>query len=381
MADLRVRISTSGFTSLVGDLIDSIASNFVKEVSSSGHSFHITLLKKVEAETLKERNVENPFANLRIESDDILVLGLGIDRGAKFVVVLVNKINILRLKLGLSSKNFHISLSTPVGLSGPEDVYHGVETVPVDLLSSPQTTLATFDALALHHLLRQDFSSSLATSLLASSRFPSSPRPFLRIADAAYRLGQYKLAMVAYAQTFDLAEPSQTSLRNYALKQIGRCSRFTEWGPTYLDCERAQLDDVDEDCRRRLMGSWSEELRTRCTEMVESLDAPKLSIGSRERVNVQTVNGEYKLQRFFVSLSAFLFLPKKAHSLRLSLAAVDCSLSASGIIDASEGGRYTDARISLHRYTPRRHSYERNASSSFLVSSYIDSSFIAEFRR
>ncbi|GAA5823265.1 hypothetical protein JCM5353_005141 [Sporobolomyces roseus] len=299
MADLRVRISTSGFTSLVGDLIDSIALNFVKEASSSGHSFHITLLTKVEAHTLKERNVGTPFAGLRIESDDILVLGLGTDRGAKFVVVLINKINILRLKLGLPSKNFHISLSTPIGLSGPEDVYHGVETVPVDLLSSPHTSLATFDALALHHLLRQDFSPSLATSLFASSRFPSFPQPFLRIADAAYRLGQYKLAMVAYAQTFDLAEPSQTSLRNYALKQIGRCSRFAEWGPTYLDCERNQFDDVNEDCRKRLLGSWSEELRTRCAEMVESLDAPDLSIESRERANVRTNDGEYKLQRFF----------------------------------------------------------------------------------
>lgn len=306
MADLRLRISNSGFTSLVGDFVDSIASKFTKELPSSGHSLHITLLTRVEARELKERNVVNPFVNFGIESKDLVVLGLGSDRGAKFVVVLINKVNILRLKNGLPTKNFHISLSTLAG-TGPEDVYHGIETLLVDPLYSDTTSLSTLDTLALHHLLRKDNSASLATSVLASSRFPSSPQPFLRIADAAFRLDRYKLAMVAYARTFDLTQASQASLRDYAIKQIGRCSRFTEWGPTYLERERPQFDDIEEENLKRFLVPWSEELKTRCTELSESLDAPVLSIESRERVNVQTAGGEYKLQRFFVSRAHFLF--------------------------------------------------------------------------
>lgn len=308
MCQLRVVVATSGYTSLVGSVIDSIASTHrTSEQQESKHATHITLLTKAEAQQLESNHRNNPFVNVAFVPDDLVVLGKGggTDRGGgpEVVVVLVNRANVLRLKAGLKLKFFHVTLSTPPDPDA-EDYHTDLLGLFLEGVSTTATPLRTFDALAHHSFLRTEYQSSVSISLRAIRQYPSSPSPYLRIADASGRLEQFKLSMLSAARAYDLSRPSQHALRRYAVRQIGRASRYTDWGPSFSESERAQLDALEDDDKDLLSQPWSDKLKQRCLELADTLDPPTLSIESRDRVFVRVAGEEYRLQRFFVSSSS-----------------------------------------------------------------------------
>ncbi|GAA5842019.1 hypothetical protein JCM3766R1_005725 [Sporobolomyces carnicolor] len=299
MAALRVVVASNGYTSLVGPLIDSISATFANvRDADPKHPPHVTLLTKHEAQFLKKRDVANPFFDVEFEPRDVVPLGTGGAGGQQFVSILLNRANRIRLESGLSLKFFHITLTLPPAQQA-EDYFNDLVAHFFERLSGPDTPLCHFDALAYHHFLRREDASTINVALVARRRFPTSPRPFLRIADSSIRRQHHKLAMVAYARAYDLSAPADMPLRRYALKQIGRCSRATEWGPTVAETEQAQFDGLDEDVRVDLFRPWSLELRDACVAVAEGLEPPDLSIESRERISVRWDRQEYKLMRFF----------------------------------------------------------------------------------
>ncbi|GAA5950462.1 hypothetical protein JCM3765_004556 [Sporobolomyces pararoseus] len=300
MSQLRVQTAASGYTSLVGPAIDSIASTFTNpDDSQPKHAPHITLLTKAEAQELQDRALPNPFVDVQFEEDNMVTLGKGGGGGSQFIVVLLNRANILRLKVGLKLKFFHVTLTDPPSQEA-ETYYQDLLLLSLDRLSLPETPIRDVEALSHHHFLRQEYSSSIEVALLGLRRFPSSSQPFLRIAESSFRLEHFKLAMVAFARAYDLSHSSNFKLRRYCLKHIGRCSRRTDWGPTYLESEKPQFDGLQLNDKAQLLQPWSKSLWKGCLELCEDLEVPELSVASRERSFVHSSRQrEYGLPRFF----------------------------------------------------------------------------------
>jgi atypical dual specificity phosphatase len=315
MSNLQVVVHSSGYTSIVGtSFFTSLLSALEPLPSSSSntnsrHGLHITLLTKSEAASLKSRGVRNPFEGAVFTEEDVVLVGLGGDerQGIGFAVVLINRANVIRRKAGLPLKNFHISLSTPPSAS-PEDFPHDLSTLRRPLDMSALTSPTLLDALAHHYLLSSDFLSSFAAAsrlCVVSLPSPSAPKPFLRLADASYRLKSAKLAMLAYGRAFELAD--EGAAKNYALKQLYRCSAETEWGTTWYERDWEQFEGLHDGLREELLKPWSEELREAIRSRAQKMDPPTLCIEAEDRLTVQHQGQDERMMRNFVRL-AFRFL-------------------------------------------------------------------------
>ncbi|GAA6000455.1 uncharacterized protein JCM10292_001523 [Rhodotorula paludigena] len=280
----------SGYSALWDEeaLAPLVAPHFdVKKLPTTRQSLHITLLTKTEAGSLKR---DHPFRHVAFTSDDVVPLGLGGDK-AIFLVVLCNKANLLRKKAGLPLKDFHISLLAPSHAS-PEDFPHGLST----LRAPPPTTPLALDALAHHQLLSGDFFASRSTAAEYCALDLTQSKPFIRLGDAALRLSQHKLALLAYGRAWYFGEGA---VRAYALRQLLRAGRDTEWGTTYLAYEAAQLDDLPYGVRDALLEPWSDALKEELLEACEQGRPPELCIEARELHRLRLNGEEQKLMRNF----------------------------------------------------------------------------------
>ena len=307
MAPLHIRISSNGYTALYGDELESLVKAHLPDWSTTAsHPLHITLLTKDEARSLDS----NPFTDAG-PPKDLVVVGLGGDRaqGALHLVVLANSLQVVRKKAGLPLKEFHITLSTPPR-SSPEDWPHGLATLFADPRAEPHPPVKLLDALSLDYFLRSDFSAAYEIALrCTSSLHPPSAQSHIRLGDAALKLEQHKLAMLAYARAWELAEDDK--VRQYALKGIGKCSLYTEWGTSFEERERGDLEGlptargkgkVTDGDHQALWTPWSTELRSEVAQMAEEMDKPELCLESREKVFLlDDAREEVRLMRFFVS--------------------------------------------------------------------------------
>ncbi|BGP44999.1 hypothetical protein JCM10450v2_000814 [Rhodotorula kratochvilovae] len=281
MLPVKLLVNGSGYTALWDEaaLAPLISPFFdLAQLPSPRPSLHVTLLTKEEARSLAERGVANPFLDATFTSSDLVPLGLS-GNDATFLVLLSPKLNALRLSAGLPLADLHITLLTPPHAS-PSSVPHGLST----LRTPPPSTSTALDALAHHYLLARDYPASRAAAARACALDPASSRPLVRLGDAAARLGQCKLAHLAYAQAWERANKGgDERVRAYAGERMARTARGTEWGTTYLGGEGAELEDLSDGVQDLLLKPWSEALREEARERAEGMGAPQLCVEARKK--------------------------------------------------------------------------------------------------
>lgn len=86
------------------------------------------------------------------------------------------------------------------------------------------------EALAKHHLLARDLSRSFNTAVQICTRFDTHAKSFLLLATVARELGSHKLAMLAFARSYDLdcANEKSTNRRGCIKASCVRTS-ITNW--------------------------------------------------------------------------------------------------------------------------------------------------------
>ncbi|KAJ3573069.1 hypothetical protein NP233_g2670 [Leucocoprinus birnbaumii] len=248
--------------------------------------YHVTLVSKEELRDLPFRSLDQlqPTAD-QIDIGQLFSAGIGGGKnGVFFVVIIWANGQQLRKRLGLPPKHFHITLSPHDDHDMDKSIsslLHGQRSNrSLDFLDHSSFTSFTFS--------RYIEATTTAKELIALH--PQSQKGFLRFADASFALGNFKDAMLAFAQTFERAE-GNVKLQDYCIKKMAECSQETEWG-TLL-----QAHESDRVFPDSLLAPWSTSLR----EKISSLElSPSLSLESRESLLIPTVTQRpYKLPRFF----------------------------------------------------------------------------------
>jgi atypical dual specificity phosphatase len=274
-----------GYIGAFGPRIDTIANEVaiaagITEIPE--FPYHITLLTKDELRQLTT-NLSNKIYDLYenatgIDTRHIFSLGLGGDpKGVCWVVIIWNAGNIFRKKYGLPSKQFHITLSNNDDHSVDKSLYslHGI-------FSIENLNLNTIDHLVLSYNLSDQYDQALIYAREMCIRFPDSEKGWLRLADIARRNEQYKLAMLAYAQTIHLInEQGNEKIQEYCYKKILNCASIaTEWECLFVENELAQ---IPEELKRNLFTPWIQTIRQRFVN-IYSDEQPQFTQNTRDHL-------------------------------------------------------------------------------------------------
>ena len=282
-----------GCLALLGSGIDQLAvealnsPNFRPEnCPPNPHAYHITLVSKDELRTLAREKTDK----IKLDVRHIFSLGIGgkVQAGIYWVVIIWAAGQQIRKQLGLPPKHFHITLSS-------NDV-HNVDKGIKSRLSPP--ALGSIGGDVLDHLIftLQAFGAYTEAKLYAvelASQDASSHKGFVRLADAAFSVKEFKLAMLSYACGWERIDDSKA--RSYCLKKLIECSRETEWGHVFQEQE---LDAVSQPLVSTLLKPWSTELRYTLSNQECS---PTFLLEARQSLFVPQARnaGFYKLPRFF----------------------------------------------------------------------------------
>ncbi|KAL1950976.1 hypothetical protein VTO73DRAFT_125 [Trametes versicolor] len=276
-----------GCLALVGPLVDAVAraaiSDFEKTTYAqyatllcdpASSSFHITVLTKDELRDASVKPALPPLDSVDTRHLHFVGIGGNVKSGTFFVAVVWPAGQVLRSRVGLGTKHFHITIS----VRDDHTIDKGFDAVlPANYLPDfcpDDPEFLDHLAFTFHLEGRYDRARSVAVSLCKAA--PSSERGFLRLADAASKEDQHKLAMLAYACAFQRCSDSR--VREYCLKRLEECAQYTEWGAVFTDAEREQ---VHEELSRPLLVPWSNELRDELSHRTLA-DPPSLCISSRE---------------------------------------------------------------------------------------------------
>lgn len=286
---------TRGVLALVGPLVEELA----REGQLQAHSitndvtlnalqpYHITLFTKAELRDLPRERVENLQPDVR----HIFSAGVGGNRESRvfYVVVIWAAGQQLRRQLGLSPKQFHITLSA----NDNHEIDKGIDSLfPNQFPAHPATEFLDHLAFTLHASGNHQRAREYAIQLIL--REPDVAKGHLRLADSALGDLLHKLAMLAYAGAHKRAEDEK--VQTYCIKKLIDCSKATEWGPVFQEQEILQ---VPEEVKSYLLEPWSVSLRE---ALGDKAIAPTLHLASRDSLFIPAVttdNGFYKLPRFF----------------------------------------------------------------------------------
>ncbi|KIK56345.1 hypothetical protein GYMLUDRAFT_47114 [Collybiopsis luxurians FD-317 M1] len=179
----------------------------------------------------------------------------------------------LRKSLGLPSKQFYVTLSA----TDDPDVDRSIHSLlPGQFPNQPSSEFLDHLVFTLHLLSDYATAEFYCVDLILSK--PESFPGFLRLADSAFALFQYKLAMLSYARAFELALDEK--VQNYCLKRIEKCSHYSEWGQVFQESE---LKQVPARLSALLTQPWSENLKS----TIQSLTlVPTLCLESRTRLSI-----------------------------------------------------------------------------------------------
>ncbi|KAG7094138.1 hypothetical protein E1B28_007750 [Marasmius oreades] len=285
-----------GFIGLVGDHIDALAATASKTSRLDAHildahsPFHITLFTKDE---LRSRNIPeiSLLVNRSVDASRIFLAGVGASprKGVYFGVVIWAEGQQLRKRLGFGPKHFHITLTT----HNDHEIDKGIDSlISGQFPEEPSMEFLDHLAFTLHLFAQYEKSKLYAVRLVRNA--PGSDRGFLRLADAAYSNGQYKLALLSYACAYDRSEGSQ--VYSYCIKRLIACSKHTEWGCIF---QEAEMNQLEADIVPLLTVPWAENLRS---HLSSNTPAPTLSLESRDRFYFPRSSPKltfHKLPRFF----------------------------------------------------------------------------------
>ena len=301
MSTPHITTTSNGFTGVFD--VDQLVRTFLPDAPTPDHPFHITLITKDESRLLSSRGTSPPFTSTTSLAD-LVPVGVGHHRGGCFIVVLFPSGASARKSASLPLKDFHISISTPAGLS-PNDLAHDLSTLDAHPLTLPSSSPRLLDTLALHHISRGELYEAVSVTEGSIVRDSTTFKPFVRLGDAAAKLGRHKLAMLAFGQAYDLADVASEAVRRYAITGIVRAEATgTEWGSAMSKDELEDLGTLDGGVKHALLRPWSGDLReaVMCEAEEPGRASPSHTIWSRQAVFVPSPRGPpvHKLQRFFV---------------------------------------------------------------------------------
>ena len=286
MAENNIAVKRSGgYLGVFGPRIDTLAIEVaiaaaVTTVPST--PYHITLVTKDELRCLtahSSNKVDNLYDSAtKIDTKHILSFGFGGDpKGVCWIVIIWNAGNIFRKKYGLPSKQFHITLSNNNDHSLDKSL-NSLRTI----FSVENLNLNMIDHLVLSYHLSEQYDQVFIYVREMCIRFPNSEKSWLRLADIARRNQQYKLAMLAYAQTMHLANGQENEkVQGYCSKRIFHCaSIYTEWECLFVENE---LDQIPEELKMNLFTPWTQTVRQRFIN-IYSDEQPRFNQNPREHL-------------------------------------------------------------------------------------------------
>ncbi|KAF7302486.1 ATP dependent DNA ligase [Mycena chlorophos] len=217
----------------------------------------------------------------------LLALGVGgNDAGVQFVVVVWAAGQLFRKALGLPPAHFYLLLSSQDDAQldkGPDSL------LPGQFPSSPSPELLDHLAFTLHCF--GDYLKVKPYCIDLIKADGDSHRGFLRLADAALALHEFKLAMLSYACALERC--TDTKVEDYCVKKLLECAQHTEWGAVMQQPELAQ---IPEEISALLLAPWSPALRNRITDLEF---VPTLQLESRLPLYLPTAREPFKLPRWF----------------------------------------------------------------------------------
>lgn len=299
-----------GYVSLGGEAISTIATGAIQELKLKVPDlqiqttpFHITLITKDEKRYLSPAALAFLAKFTRADASEVGTFhNLGTacikrNRGdIAFIVVIWVFGQQIRKRLGLLPKDFHVTLSAnddhgiDKSITCLRDGEFDVQNASLECLDHLTFTLHN----AGRYLDAKAYSQEILLKDLESSK------GWLRLADAALRLGEFKVSMLAYAQAWQASENDKMSA--YILKMLHKCSTNTEWGPMLQEEELAQLESVPKQIRQRLLKPWLGNLRQSIADMGVP---PSLCLEPRQHLSIPDSIGFFALPRFFRWLVPF----------------------------------------------------------------------------
>lgn len=336
-----VLAKTLGCVVLKGTYVDNIAESSPSPSPQKPNTpYHVTVFTKAEIQEMDDKQktkieqlLRKP-SNLQLPID----LGVGIHGSVAFNVLFWPEGNRIRDLLGLSRKDFHITLS----LKDNHNIEKGIRAITrYKTLTTEQTEqiISTCYSIATDSTARRDYAmeivhfisrfhvSSLTdksfdeawrllfkvsgkanSSTLASEYLklnPSSIAALLRVAHHCEMPRQAKQAMLMFAQAASLLPATSEKLQSQCVEALVKCSEHTEFGPLFLDHEAK--DWIDNRVFYSIYGEVFQDSNVRRlvqTEVSRSraivVDIPKLpSVASNQDVFTPLRGELYRLPRFF----------------------------------------------------------------------------------
>ncbi|OBT42494.1 hypothetical protein VE00_07949 [Pseudogymnoascus sp. WSF 3629] len=311
-----------GYVSLVGEVINALAAGAILDLKPKIPNlqiqttpFHITLVTKDEKRNLSPAALGSLVKFTGAGASEIGIFhNLGtacIKRGRgdiAFIVVIWVSGQQIRKRLGLPQKDFHITLSANDDHDIDKSItclHAGVKNASLECLDHLTFTL--------HNAGRYFEAKTYSQDILLKD--PESSKGWLRLADAALQLGDFKVAMLAYAQAWKTSENDKMSA--YTLKMLHKCSADTEWGPLLQDEELTQFERVSKQIRLLLLKPWPNDLRESIADMGVP---PSLCLEPRQHLSIPDSIGVFSLPRFFRWLVPFkvavMSTPRNARDIR-----------------------------------------------------------------
>jgi atypical dual specificity phosphatase len=292
MAEKDIVIKRGGvYIGAFGPRIDTIANEVTTTAGITTvppFPYHITLITKDELRHLTSDSsdkTDDLYENaMKIDTKHIFSLGLGGDsKGVCWIVIIWNGGNIFRKKYSLPIKQFHITLSNNDDHSLDKSLYSLREN-----FSMENFDLNVIDHLVLSYNLSDQYDQAFIYAREICVRFPKSEKGWLRLGDIARRNEQYKLAMLAYAQTMHLANgEGNEKIQDYCWKKIFNCaSNYTEWECLFIENE---LEQIPEELKINLFTVWTQTIRQRFVN-IYSDEQPQLCLLTRDHLFIPFID-------------------------------------------------------------------------------------------
>ncbi|KEQ79892.1 hypothetical protein M438DRAFT_282875 [Aureobasidium pullulans EXF-150] len=310
-------VKTLGCVVLRGDHVDNIArSSPPPTTSGPRYPYHVTILTKAESQQLNN-SVDTPHQISKIVErllstpqllEDPIDLGVAIHGSTGFNVLFWPQGNNIRHQLGLSNKQFHITLTS----DDKHDIDKGVDSITrcktldsdhIDLIVRSCATLAK-KAEHQHSVLACEYLDT----------HPGNVSALLRAAQCCHLPLEAKRAMCLYAQAADLLLPDgREAIVSQCVAALVSCSEHTEFGlffldgevedwkhnrPLYSACQKAFQNPQ----LRRLV---QQQITTSRYQDIETLIPSLLSLASNQDVFTPLEGELYRLPRFFRWLLPF----------------------------------------------------------------------------
>ncbi|KXN81893.1 Dual specificity protein phosphatase 23 [Leucoagaricus sp. SymC.cos] len=247
--------------------------------------YRITLVAQDEMERLSCSALNPADGHLPPDRGHIFSAGIGGRKdGVLFIVIVWVAGQRLRKQLELPPTHFYI----PLTAQDNHNIDRGISSLlPSQTLPKSQEFL---DHSSYTSFILSQYSDARKMALELMNVHSESQKGFLRFADACFALGDFKNAMLAYAQAYDHLDGSE-KLQSYCIKRIVECSQKTEWGAVFQDNEKHTVPSG------LLLSLWSKSLRE---TLGDQQLPPSLSLESRKALFVPIgLDQYYKLPRFF----------------------------------------------------------------------------------